>query len=257
VLRDKKGEISSILHSGNDITDRKNAEIALLKSAEKIKRFAYFVSHDLKNPAISLIGLTRCLTRRYENVIDEKGKKFCQQIMTKSEQINLLVENINCFVATTELPLCVENFDLKEACCAIKEEFCDRLLSREICFTACNSFPIIRADKLSLIRILRNLIDNSLKYGGHALNTIEIGYMDGRDTHVISVRDNGKGFEEKERKKIFAAFTRNTTSEEAYGTGLGLAIVKELAERHGGSAWAELNRGRGVTFYISISKNLT
>jgi signal transduction histidine kinase len=111
-------------------------------------------------------------------------------------------------------------------------------------------------DKVSILRIFRNLIDNALKYGGDTLRSIAIDYQDSRDYHIISVRDDGKGFDMKERENIFAAFTRSSTSGDVYGTGLGLAIVKEIAEKHGGDAWAESTLGEGATFYISIAKNL-
>lgn len=256
VLRDKKGNAVNILASGNDITHRKNAERALLESSEKIKRFTYFVSHDLKNPAISLIGLTRCLKRKYASLFDEKGKMYCDQIMTTSEQISLLVENINCFASTMEIPSSFENVNLKEICAAIKEEFHDQLLSRNISLSGCSSIPLLKMDKMSILRTLRNLVDNALKYGGDTLSSIAIGYEESGESHVISVRDNGKGFDEKERENIFAAFTRSTSSRGVYGTGLGLAIVKEVAEKHGGDAWAETAVETGTIFYISIAKNL-
>lgn len=257
VLRDKKGKAMNILSSGNDITHRKNAERALLESSEKIKRFTFFVSHDLKNPAVSLIGLTRCLKKKYAHLLDEKGKMFCDQIMVTSEHIHLLVENINCFASTMELPLNVENVNLEEICVTIKKEFYQQLLSRNISLSGCNSSPLVKMDRMSILRTLRNLIDNALKYGGDTLSAIAIGYEESGERHVISVRDNGKGFDEKERDNIFAAFTRSTTSGDVYGTGLGLAIVKEIAEKHGGDAWAESTVETGTIFYISIAKNLS
>jgi PAS domain S-box-containing protein len=255
-LQDNEGNITNILSSGNDITYRKKAEKSQQESSEKIKQFTYFVSHDLKNPAISLIGLTRCLKRKYENLFDEKGKMYCDQIMTTSEHINLLVENINCFASTMEFPLCFEYVDLKEICAAIKKEFYKQLLGRDIFLSDCNKFPLFKMDKVSILRIFRNLIDNALKYGGDTLTTIAIGYKESGDFHVISVGDDGKGFDQKERENIFVAFTRSTSSGDVYGTGLGLAIVKEIAKKHGGNAWAESTLGEGTTFYISIAKNL-
>ncbi len=257
VLRDKKGKAISILNCGNDITHRKKAERALLESSAKIKRFTSFVSHDLKNPAVSLIGLTRCLKKKHAHLLDEKGKMLCDQIMITSEHIHLLVENINCFASIMELPLNFENVDLREICMAIKKEFHQQLLSRNIFLSGCDSSTLVKMDRMSILRTLRNLIDNALKYGGDTLSAIVIGYEESGERHVISVRDNGKGFNEKERDNIFTAFTRSTTSGEVYGTGLGLAIVKEIAEKHGGDAWAESTVETGTIFYISIAKNLS
>jgi signal transduction histidine kinase len=60
----------------------------------------------------------------------------------------------------------------------------------------------------------------------------------------------------RRRENIFASFTRSSASGDVDGTGLGLAIVKEIAEKHGGDAWARSTLGEGATFYISIAKNL-
>jgi signal transduction histidine kinase len=64
------------------------------------------------------------------------------------------------------------------------------------------AMPVCKVDKVSILRIVRNLIDNALKYGGDTLRSIAIDYQDSRDYHIISVRDDGKGFDEKERKHI-------------------------------------------------------
>jgi PAS domain S-box-containing protein len=256
VLRDTEGKITNTLSSGNDITDRRKVEIALQESSEKIKRFAYSVSHDLKNPAICLTGLTEHLSKKYEDILDEKGKKYCRQIVNISEQINLLVENINCLITTTEIPFNFIDIYLTEICDLIREEFADQLKSRGIHCSLFQGAPIIKADRLSMLRALRNLIDNALKYGGDKLRTIEIGYQDNEDIHIISVRDDGKGFDKAEREDMFTAFSRNTTSNDVLGTGLGLAIVKEIAEKHGGDAWAESTPGQGATFYLSLSKSI-
>ncbi len=254
VLRDMQGDITDILSSGIDITDRKKVEIALQESAEKTKRFAYSVFHDLKNPAIGLTGLIRHLNKKYADLFDEKGKMWCRQIMTTSEQINLLVENVNCLITTTETPLRFEEANLEEICGNIREEFSSQFTDLEIIWSVPEPAPIIKIERLTITRVLRNFIDNALKYGGDNLTTIEIGYLDSGDSHIISVRDDGNGFNDEEREVIFQTFYRNAKPGIA-GTGLGLAIVKEIAEKHGGKAWAEPGMEGGATFYISISKN--
>lgn len=257
VLRDSEGTIINTIGSGNNITDRRKVETALQESSEKIKRFAYSVSHDLKNPAICLTGLTRYMSKKYEEVLDKKGKMYCKQIIDISDQIHFLVDNINCLITTTEIPFNFVNVHLKEIWGAIRKEFSNQLLSRGINWSEPETAPIIKADNISIIRVLRNIVDNALKYGGDKLNSIEIGYQDSGNSHIISVRDDGKGFNEEESENMFIAFTRNTTSGDVFGTGLGLAIVKEIAEKHGGNAWAESAIDQGATFYISVSKNIT
>jgi PAS domain S-box-containing protein len=240
-----------------DITDRKRMEEALKQSSEKVKLFAYSVSHDLKSPTIGLYGLTKRLYKDYAGVLDEKGQKYCEQILKTAEQIAALVDQINVFISTKETPLAIERLRLKEVLQVISEEFSTRLNIREIGWSEPDDIPEIEADRLSIIRALRNLVDNALKYGGEALSEIKIRYRGSRDSHILSVQDNGIGLEVQDsHQDIFAPFIRKKTSKGIQGSGLGLAIVREIAEKHGGEVWLEPGQDRGITFYISIPKNL-
>jgi signal transduction histidine kinase len=107
-----------------------------------------------------------------------------------------------------------------------------------------------------MLRAFRNFLDNSLKYGGERLSMIWTGYEESEASHIFSFSDNGKGLKEKDSEKIFGAFQRNETSRGVEGAGLGLTIVKEIAEQHGGTVWVEPRSQKGITFYLSISKNL-
>ncbi len=91
-----------------EATRRKWAEEALKESSEKIKLFAYSVSHDLKSPAIGLYGLTKRLYKDYADILDEKGENYCGQILKSAEQIAALVEQINIFISAKEAPLTIE-----------------------------------------------------------------------------------------------------------------------------------------------------
>jgi signal transduction histidine kinase len=112
-------------------------------------------------------------------------------------------------------------------------------------------------DRLGIVRLLRNLVENGLKYGGDGLSEIEIGYTESDAFHIIFVRDNGAGLPEEEGDRIFEPYRRGESSATVEGTGLGLAIVKEIADQHQGAVWIEHGPGQGVTFNVSIAKNLS
>ena len=114
----------------------------------------------------------------------------------------------------------------------------------------------MRLDKLSITRVMRNLVDNALKYGGEDLHEIRIGYRETDEFHVFSVHDDGVGLKTADDENIFGLFKREKTSQGIQGTGLGLAIVKEIAEQHGGKVWVEPGQEKGTTFSLSISKHL-
>jgi light-regulated signal transduction histidine kinase (bacteriophytochrome) len=223
---------------------------------EMIKFFAYSVSHDLKSPAIGLHGLAKRLKEKYGASLDDKGKTYCDQIMIGSENIAALVESINAFIVTKERPLNLERIKFEEVMDAIRNEFSTPLLKRQIRWSEPDDLPEIIADRLSLSRLFRNLIENSLKYGGKELHEIRVSYEQNGSFHIFSFSDDGVGIESADKDKVFEMFHRNKTSKGTSGSGLGLAIVKEIAERHQGQAWIESGTGKGTTVRISISKDL-
>lgn len=242
--------------SNRDITDKKQAEKALEESSEKLKLFAYSVMHDLKSPSIGIYGLAKRLRNDAMEVLDEKGKTYCDQILKASEHIVALVDKVNSYIATKEARLSIEKLDVGEILRTIEDEFAVQLNGRRITWIKPERTVEIMADKLCLLRVFRNFMDNSLKYGGEGLSTIWTGYEESTDFHIFSFGDNGKGLKEEDSTKIFKAFQRNESSEGIEGTGLGLTIVKEIVEQHGGRVWVKPAGEKGITFYFSIFKDL-
>lgn len=239
-----------------EIEEREKKEQELRESSEKMKLFAYSVLHDLKSPTVGLCGLTKLLFRQYRDKLDERGKTYCKEISRVAEEIAALVEMINVYISTKETPLKIEPVDLKGLVQKVKNEFSEHLLSRGIQFKESEHFPEIMADSMAVMRILRNLVDNSLKYGGDGLSTITIAYQDTDDFHILSVGDDGAGLSKESCEKIFEPFNRESTAQGKSGAGLGLTIVKESAEQLGGSVSAEPGKDSGVSFNVKISKKL-
>ncbi len=229
---------------------------SLKKSSEKLKLFAYSIVHDLKNPAISIYGLTKRLIESHQDQLTPRMKQYGAHIMREAEQIVSLVEKINILIATGESPLKIERLDLSDIIADIFQEFKKPLGTRGISFRAPDAFPSVRADRLSVTRCLRNLIDNALKYGGQGMTAIEMDLQETEQSFIISVKDDGMGINASDTETIFDPFQRTINSKGTEGLGLGLAILKEIAEKHKGEVWAETGREKGITFFISISKDL-
>jgi signal transduction histidine kinase len=234
--------------------DLKKKVKELKTQKEAIEFFAYSISHDLKSPAVGIYGLTSRLFRDYQHCLDDKGKLYCTQLLKASEQIANLVDKINLYIAAKQAPLHFERIKIIEILELLKEEFAEDLNQRGIEWSTPAEIPPMVADKLSMIRVLRNLVGNALKHGGEGLTQIRIEYDEGESHHILRVRDNGIALNGEECEKLFELFYRHERSRRVEGTGLGLAIVKELIERHHGRAWIE--PGRGMTFCVSISKSL-
>jgi light-regulated signal transduction histidine kinase (bacteriophytochrome) len=255
----KKSE--QVLENVHDELARANERLTLeieerRRAEEALKLFAYSVAHDLKSSAVGIYGLTKRLHKLSRDVLDEKSRSYCDQILKVSEHIAAFVEKINVYIATKEANLSFEKTNIKEILGMLKSEFSVQLNIRQIDWIVPDSEVEITADRLSLLRVFSNLVDNALKYGGTQLSSIRIGHEDRGDCHIFSVIDDGKGLKGADSEKIFEVFQRHETSKGVEGAGLGLAIVKEIAQQHGGQVWVEPAAKKGTTFCISISKNL-
>ncbi|MEN6439593.1 MAG: ATP-binding protein [Syntrophobacter sp.] len=295
IFTDSDGEVAGLVGVTLDITERKMAEEVLQKahdelerrvamrtadlasanrnleqevaergrvteelriSSEKLKIFAYSVAHDLKSPSIGIYGLTRLLQKNYGQLLGEKGAGICEQIMKASEHVASLVDAINVFITTKETPLKVEPVQMEEIFQMLRDEFSARLRVRQVRLVEPTACPVVRADKISILRVFRNLIDNAVKYGGDGLSRIEIFYDCSEKYHHFTVSDDGVGIKAGQSGTIFNLFQRQSSSEGIEGTGLGLAIIKEIVEIHKGEVTVEAGPRGGTVFHVRISREL-
>ncbi|MDA3786395.1 MAG: ATP-binding protein, partial [Deltaproteobacteria bacterium] len=229
----------AFVHGKRRMEERRAHNLEIADSFQKIKFFAYSVSHDLKNPVVSIHGLSIWLEKKYGNLLGDKGNQYCRQIMSSAEQISKLVDQINTYISTKEQPLDVELIDLKDIFAQVRQEHSRTLARRSIQWREPDHVPAVSADRLALLRVFRNFIDNALKYGGEGLGNIEIAYEDDPHYHIFSVHNDGASLTPEACRKVFELFSREVSNQSISGSGLGLAIVKEIAELHAGKVWSE------------------
>jgi signal transduction histidine kinase len=113
--------------------------------------------------------------------------------------------------------------------------------------------PPCLGDETQIAQLFTNLLDNAVKYidpnrRGH----IKISGKTDNGKSVYCVADNGSGICEKNRHKIFEAFSRLRPEEDSNGQGLGLSIVSRIVERNNGKVWVESQEGQGSSFYVEL-----
>ena len=113
----------------------------------------------------------------------------------------------------------------------------------------------ICADAEGLALVLRNLVQNALKFSQHnPAPHIQVGATQDENTVTLWIKDNGIGFDMKYVERIFEIFQRLHRLEDYPGTGIGLALVKTAMERMNGKVWAESEPGHGATFFLGLKK---
>ncbi len=237
-----------------DITPIKEAEVALRRQAEDLKRsnrdleqFAYVASHDLQEPLRAVAGCLQVLQRRLEGRLDDRGQELVGHAVDGAARMQALIEGLLAFsrVGTRGGRLvrvaCDEAVDL-----ALKN------LSVSIRETAAtitrDPLPELAGDVQQLAQLFQNLIGNALKFHGEQAPRVHIGAERTEPGWVISVADNGIGIEPRYFDRIFAIFQRLHTRREYPGTGIGLALSKKIVERHGGTIDVHSVPGEGTTF---------
>ena len=268
-LRNSEGEIIGVLGTYMDITDRKQMESELRRSRDdlelrvqerteelasknaEMERFVYTVSHDLRTPLISMSGFLGFLKQDAENG-DMKGVdedfRIINGAITKMDKLLQDTLELSRIGRIVNPP---ENVPFGEIVSEALAQSSAKLNSNNVRVTVEEDLPIVQVDRMRLVEVLVNLLENSMKYmGDQPQPEIEIGKrLDGENT-VFFVRDNGIGIDPSQHDKVFELFYK--VNQKSDGSGAGLAIGKKIIEVHGGSIWIESELGKGCTVCFTL-----
>jgi signal transduction histidine kinase len=109
--------------------------------------------------------------------------------------------------------------------------------------------PTVDADPAQLRAVFRNLFSNAVRYRSGEPLRIEIGSADG----ALYVRDNGRGIDPIDHRRVFELFRRGASAGDVDGIGIGLALARRIVEAHGGELWLESAAGQGTTFFFTLT----
>jgi len=241
-----------------DIVLRNAEETAALSerltiSNKELEAFSYSVSHDLRAPFRHIVGYAQLLKKFEGEKLSERGNRYIDTIVESAISAGTLVDDLLSFSQMGRAALTPVQIDMNALVEDVKRglvvEGADGVEWR------ISDLPTARADPLMVRLAFQNLIDNAIKFSrGRNPAIVEIGAAEEADRTIYHVRDNGTGFDMAYVGKLFGVFQRLHRVEEFEGTGIGLANVKRVAERHGGSVWAEGEVDGGATFFFSLPK---
>jgi nitrogen fixation/metabolism regulation signal transduction histidine kinase len=255
ILSRRNDELGLLIRSFNAmVQDLEKSRAALVKS-EKIsiwQNMAQQLAHEIKNPLTPIKLSAERVLRRWQNEPEKIGE------IIESSMIAIIQETEGLSTLLNEFRTLSKPTEPSKSWTNLKEPI------EEVINTYSNSYPAVKfnidytetdfslkIDKNRLMQILTNIVINAIdSMNGEGSIEIHTDHIKKRDVNYcrISVKDSGKGINEKDSQFVFTPYY--TTKES--GTGLGLPIVERIINDHGGSIWFDSAQGMGTTFYIDL-----
>lgn len=250
--------VAGIVVSMRDICSRKAAEDALVAANEAMREFVAVASHELRTPTSVVNGFASGLVRNWERMEEADRRMAIDAVARSSRRLTILVEDLltlSALDAGAPFPA----MSTTDLLATIREtlEDVDRGGPEDGEYTGADFAVVVppgirvAAGRRELGRVLRNYIENALRYGGPPFR---IDAAAGEGSVIVRIVDHGAGVNDAFVGRLFERFARADTSRsrETGGTGLGLSIVRALADGWGGAAWFEPVRPSGACFAVRI-----
>ncbi len=247
VIKDKKGKKMGIVMIMNDVSQERDVD--RMKT-----EFLSTAAHELRTPLTSIQGFSEILLNK-KNLTKKEIKRFLTYINDQAVNLASIVNDL-LDISRIESG---KGYSLHKVTCDINEmineiiSYYDKQVEKhtfKISLPSKTEEPFLDKDKIE--QVLRNILDNAIKYfpkGGE----IRITGIKENNYFKVLVQDQGIGMMSEQVGKIFDKFYRTDTSDSApTGTGLGMTIVKHLVEAHGGKVWVESELGKGTTVSFTI-----
>lgn len=250
-------------------TALERANTRLEQSNDDLQKFAFVVSHDLKEPLRKIRVFCDRLLTKTGNGLDERGREYVGLIQETSDRMEGLIADLLQISRVTTHGASFSPTDLAEVIADAISNLAVRIEETGARIDM-GPMPIVDADPTQMRQLFQNLLDNSLKYRKPNVPpeiTVSAEVLlepdptrsdpDGRvGLCQITVRDNGLGFDQHDAAKVFALFQRLANPVHAghaqEGSGIGLAVCRRIAERHGGAISVRARKDEGACFFVTV-----
>jgi signal transduction histidine kinase len=254
------------------IEEAQAARVAAEAASASKSAFLSSVSHELRTPLTSVVGFSRLIRRRLDEVIfptvvagDPRRDRAVRQV---SENLGIIIEegerlttliNDTLDLAKIEagrMEWRREPVDIAEVIARATSATASLLVGPgpEMIVEVEPGLPTLVGDRDRLIQVLINLISNAVKFTPAGSITCAAHRDPTGDGLLVSVTDTGVGIAPEDHARVFEQFGQagDTLTDKPRGTGLGLAICREIVEHHGGRLWLESTPGQGSRFAFTL-----
>ncbi|ELR73325.1 sensory transduction histidine kinase [Fulvivirga imtechensis AK7] len=218
---------------------------------EKLEKFAFTTAHDLKSPLNAMTGLLHLL--EYSLAPDSKSEviEYMSRLKKMTEKMKGLISGILEYSRTFSLEMKTEIVDLNQLLNDVIEN--DNVADRAN-IDVDGKLPEVLFNKTAGVQVIRNLLDNAIKYSDKRQCEIKISTEELDDHYQITFSDNGPGIAAEHHETIFELYNQVDTGMKEDSLGIGLATVKNIITSAGGRIWLESVPGEGASFIFTLKK---
>ncbi|RMG74075.1 MAG: GHKL domain-containing protein [Nitrospirae bacterium] len=250
VLLNHISEKTAVAIERYNLYERLNETSKKLTSVnEEMRSLLNAVSHDLRNPLVSIEGYADMLKEDLSGELKIEQIEFLKGIKRNVEYISEIARALLKLSRIEKRVISLEDINIRE----FIDGLCSDILAKgqDVEINVSGPELTIRSDRTLLWHIFSNLINNSIKYAKDGESAIiEIDWMKEGNGLMFTLRDNGIGIDREQLDSVFLPFHRATSMSE--GTGLGLSIVKKCVEMLGGKVWLDSVKGQGTIVYFEL-----
>ncbi len=239
-----------------EVTDQagelRRKTLELERSNLDLEHFASVASHDLQEPLRKIQTFGDQLQRKCADDLDERGQMYVERMQAASTRMRTLIEDLLSYSRVTSGARPFADVDLGELAAEVLDDL-ERAVEDAGAEVHVGTLATIAADRTQMRQLLQNLLANALKFRREGVpHRVEVCLEREGEELLLSVTDNGIGFDEQYADRIFGIFERLHGRQEYAGTGIGLAVCRKIAERHGGDIGATGVPGEGATFTVRL-----
>jgi signal transduction histidine kinase len=255
------------INTGDEIQDLANSFNQTSKQLDRIEEerkqidkakteFLSITSHELRSPMTPMKAQLQMVLNDYFGKLNKEQRESLQIVLNNTERLDKIIVDF-LEISRIEAARLKFNFikaDLGKTVNLVVDEMKNFMPEKNIKIeTFIERLPIIECDPDRVSQVLRNLINNAIKFTREN-GKIEVSAKPYGDMILFSVKDSGIGISEKDRRKLFEPFYQvdNMYQHKSGGTGLGLAICKGIVESQNGKIWLDSWPGKGSIFYFTI-----
>jgi len=227
--------------------------VELTRSNEELEHFAYIASHDLQAPLRKIQAFGSRLGDKYSNVLDARGQEYLTRMQDAAHRGQRMINALLDLSRVTTGGKPFQRVDLNQVLPEVLSDL-EMYLEQEGGQVEVGNLPVINGDPSQMHQLFQNLVGNGLKFHKpEAPPVVTVSARAGDSDQVqIRVGDNGIGFDDEFKERIFQPFQRLHGISEYEGSGIGLSVCRKIIERHGWAIRAESQPGQGANFIITL-----